>query len=283
MHKIIICADDYGLTASVNRAIEACLKAGAVQSTCVMPNMEFSGAAKLISTNIPNASVGLHWTLTLGRPISSVRMVPSLVNDKGHFHNFTEFRKRLKTGKISFDEIQIELSKQSDRLKGLLGKIEFWNTHQNVHLWPGLFQLCVKLALRAGIQKMRSNSRITLTQNRMKYNLQHVNYLVKGIILDFWSNSYRRKGIVMPDGLIAMPGAGAGKMCLEEYFKRFRIPKGRKIIEASLHPADEMDHPLFGKLTNSRFHEYKVFTDIELKNRLSKLGFKCISYRHLAI
>ena len=86
----------------------------------------------------------------------------------------------------------------------------------------------------------------------------------------------------MPDGLIAMPGAGAGKMRLEEYLKRFPIPKGKNIVEVTLHPADETDHPLFGKLTNSRFHEYKVFTDKELKSRLLKLGFKCISYRHLA-
>jgi hypothetical protein len=79
-----------------------------------------------------------------------------------------------------------------------------------------------------------------------------------------------------------MPGSGAGKMRLEEYLTRFTIPKGKNIVEATLHPADETDHPLFGKLTKSRFYEYKVFSDNELKNRLLKLGFECISYRHLA-
>jgi chitin disaccharide deacetylase len=282
MHKIIICADDYGLTASVNRAIEACLSAGAVQSTCIMPNMEFADAGKSLPFKHPNASLGLHWTLTMGRPMVSANNVSSLVDQKGNFHTFGEFRKRLRAKSISLNEVQLELRAQLDCLQASIGTIEFWNSHQNIHLWPGLFQLFVALALDAGIRKMRCNSRITLVRNRLGYNLRNIEYLVKGKILDFWSYNSRKKGMLMPHGLIAMPGAGPGKTRLEEYLRRYQLPNNKTIVEASLHPADEAEHPNFGKLSISRYKEYLLFSDGDIRSRLLELGVDCVSFGDLA-
>lgn len=281
MHKLIICADDYGLTESVNRAVWACLKAGTVQSTCVMPNMDFAYQSKNIAIEIPQASIGIHWNLTFGRPLSPLHDVPSLVDIGGNFHNFIEFRKRLTRSKINVDEVRIEFKNQLDRLQDFIGQVDFWNTHQNVHLWPGLFQLCSKIAINSGIRKMRSNSRVTLSPNTFKYNLQHPIYALKGIILDYWSRKCLRQGSFMPDGLVALPGAGAGKMRLEEYLHEFSFPKEKKIVEASIHPADESENLLFGKLTNSRYQEYKFFSDASLKDRLLELGYQCVSFKSL--
>lgn len=281
MYKILICADDYGLTESVNRGIEACLKAGAVRSTCIMPNTRFCSSAESLISNFPDAALGLHWTLTLGTPLLPAAQVPTLVNAKGRFHNFTEFRKRLKTGKISFNQVRRELEIQYYRLKDIIGEVEFWNTHQNVHLWPGLFQLCVNLSKSLGIQKMRSNNRVTVIDNYKIYNLRHINYWIKGMILKFWSNISKKKGVLMPDGLVAMPGSGKGKLKLEEYLERFPIPKGNNVIEATLHPADKSKHPLFGNLSQSRYQEFLIYKDPGLNRRLYDLGFECISYKDL--
>jgi hypothetical protein len=246
--------------------------------------MEFAHEAGEMVKAYPHAAVGIHWNLTLGRPLSPAREVSSLVNDDGLFFPFGEFRKRLKDGRIFFKEVQLELTRQTESIKETLGDIAFWNTHQNAHLWPRLFQLCVDLALKSEIRRMRSNSRITLAANRFLFNMKNFKYMLKGMILQMWTHSAHRKGVLTPDGLIALPGAGAGKGRLEEYLRQFSVGRSPKTVEATLHPAsDENDtyRPIYGKLQASRFEEYLIYSDPDLKERFSKLSYECISYKHL--
>ena len=68
MKKLIITADDYGMSKAVNEAIEAGIDAGLITSTNVMTNMPFyKDAVKLKDKK--GISVGLHWVLACGKPI----------------------------------------------------------------------------------------------------------------------------------------------------------------------------------------------------------------------
>lgn len=131
--KIIITADDYGMCPSVDTVIEECLAAGSVRSTCLLTNMWDFGLVKKLKQRFPNVSFGIHWNLTLGRPILEPLFIPTLVNEKGYFFSLTELKNKVLTGKINKEDIQKELNAQYFQFRETLGEPDYWCTHENIH------------------------------------------------------------------------------------------------------------------------------------------------------
>ena len=111
MKKLIITADDYGMSRAVNDAIDAGIEAGLITSTNVMTNMPLYKEAIKLKEN-PNISVGLHWVLACGKPVLPREVIPTLVAENGEFFPYPEFRSRLRKKQISFDDIKKELVAQ---------------------------------------------------------------------------------------------------------------------------------------------------------------------------
>lgn len=67
--KLIINADDFGLSKSITDGIIEGIQGGYITSTSIMANMEYAGYAIdcAIKNNISH--IGLHVTLTAGKPI----------------------------------------------------------------------------------------------------------------------------------------------------------------------------------------------------------------------
>ena len=82
MKRIIINADDCGMSLQVNEHIEQAILAGKISSTTVMANMEdFDGAVRLYKTYGSEISFGWHINLTEGSPL----MYSQLLLDKGYY------------------------------------------------------------------------------------------------------------------------------------------------------------------------------------------------------
>lgn len=78
--QLIINADDFGLTSGVNQAVMDCSQQGSVSSATLMVNTAASEEAASLARSNPNLGLGLHFNLTLGRPVSTPVKVPSLVD-----------------------------------------------------------------------------------------------------------------------------------------------------------------------------------------------------------
>ena len=111
MKKLIVTADDYGMSIAVNRAIDAGIEAGLITSTNVMPNMPFFEEAIKLK-NYKNISVGIHFTLSCGFPVSDPKSIPSLVNSDGEFYKYPDFRERYRKKLITDADIITELTAQ---------------------------------------------------------------------------------------------------------------------------------------------------------------------------
>ncbi|MFB7641895.1 chitin disaccharide deacetylase [Peribacillus butanolivorans] len=83
MIEVLVNADDFGLTKSVNYGILDCHKYGIVNSTTIMMNAKATEHAIEIAKRTPSLKVGIHLVLTWGAPLLSD--VPSLIDDSGHF------------------------------------------------------------------------------------------------------------------------------------------------------------------------------------------------------
>lgn len=95
--SLIITADNYGMNDSVNKAIEEGIEAGLITSTNVMTGMPECQEAEKLRKRYPQVSIGLHWTLSAGKPVSAPESIPTLINDNGEFYPYATFRERYRS------------------------------------------------------------------------------------------------------------------------------------------------------------------------------------------
>ena len=278
MKKLIITADDYGMSRAVNDAIDAGIDAGLITSTNVMTNMPFYKEAVKLK-NIADISVGIHWVLACGNPVLPPNEIPSLVTENGEFYKYAEFRKRLRSKQISFADIKKELIAQYNLYYELMGQPDYWNTHQNTHVDFGIYRLFVDTAAELGINKMRSHQRIYVkgSSNSQKMSLKwRLAEPIKSKMLDIWQSNAHKKGISSPDGLV---------VCLnnsdinnpEHLFANISW-KNKNIGEYVIHPATENDSPYFGKIVEQRIKEYEMFTSPQTLDRITNNGIELVPY-----
>ncbi len=278
MKKLIITADDYGMSEGINEAIEAGIDAGLITSTNVMTNMPFyTEAIKLKEKK--DVSVGLHWVLACGNPILPANEIPTLVSPTGEFYSSPEFRRRLRKKLISFVDIKKELIAQYNLYYDLMGQPDYWNTHQNVHVDFGIYRLFVETAAELGINKMRSHQRIYVkrSDDSQKMPLKWRMFEpVKSKMLDIWQSNANKKGISSPDGLI---------VCLNnsdinnlEYLFANISWKNKQVGEYVIHPASKNDSPYFGKLVEQRMKEYEIFTSSKTKQIIENANIELTTY-----
>jgi predicted glycoside hydrolase/deacetylase ChbG (UPF0249 family) len=270
--QLIVTGDDYGLCAPVNQAIEECLEAGTMGATCVMTNMPACGAAAALRRKFPHSSIGLHWNITQGEPLLQAGALPSLVDASGQFAG--PLRHRWLNGRIDRAELRAELVAQYRRFQALAGDADFWNTHQNVHVYPGLFQFFVALANELNVRAMRSHERFTVPVqgSAAGYHLRHPAYWLKGQVIRRWSRNARAHGARMPDRRRNMPRFDAGKHQLVTLLEKLDWRRVGAAVELVIHPARAVDAGLFGGLTESRLREYKMFRDPNLVETLNRAG-----------
>src|ERR1017187_8080770 len=85
--RLIVNADDFGLSPSVNAAVIRAHREGILTSASLMVNEPgFAEAVKLAKKN-PKLGVGLHLTLLMGHSALPPEKIPGLVNVRGEFSN----------------------------------------------------------------------------------------------------------------------------------------------------------------------------------------------------
>src|SRR5271170_6655410 len=85
--RLIVNADDFGLSHSVNQAVIRAHRDGILTTASLMVNEPgFDEAVKLAKEN-PKLGVGLHLTLLQGRSALPPEKIPALVNAKSEFGN----------------------------------------------------------------------------------------------------------------------------------------------------------------------------------------------------
>ncbi len=153
---IIINADDLGMHPATNAGIASAFRDGIVSSTTLMvttPYLTETVEQVIQPLRIP---VGLHLSLTQGRPAAQPEKIPDLVGENGSFRWTSErlilagaSRRRL------FEQIRIETEAQLARSADLGIKLTHIDSHQHVHMNPAIFQIVEEVAPRFGVQRIR--------------------------------------------------------------------------------------------------------------------------------
>lgn len=278
MKRLIITADDYGMSLGVNEAIDAGIEAGIITSTNVMTNMPFYKEAQKLRNNA-DVSLGIHWTLSCGEPVLNKESIPSLIAEDGQFYSYPEFRSRYRKRLIANEDIKRELVAQYNRFVESCGEPDYWNTHQNVHVDFHIYQLFVSVAKELGILKMRSHQRIYVPRsgNDAKQPfLWRMMEPAKSALLNAWQGKAHKQGIKSPEGLIVcLNNTDVDR--LEYLFSHIQW-SNHEIGEYVIHPATTCDSPYFGKIIDHRMAEYKMFSNRDTKRLIEENGIQICNF-----
>lgn len=279
MKKLIITADDYGMCADVNKAIEECAEAGVVLSTNVMTNMPCCGDAAHLKEKIPVLSVGLHYNFTAGTPISPIDKVSTLVDGDGKFLSYNRIREACKNKTYDFAQVKTEMAAQYKRYVEICGEPDYWNTHQNVHVYPDVYSLFRDVSLEFGIKRMRSHQRIFVPSSTGKSDKSlkwTITNPVKCIMLDKWQRESEKMGISAPNGILVRMNE-EDKLDLNYLFDNIKW-KDNSNAELIIHPSVTPNCEFFGGITDGRVKEYEVFSNQSVKLIADKSGIEIINF-----
>ena len=158
MSRLIVNADDFGLTAGVNRAIMELHRAGVLTSATLMAGAAATeGAIEMVLT-APSLGVGCHVVLVDGEPVRDRGKILSLVDGKtGHLlPTLGAFLRRLLLGRIAASEIEAEAAAQIAFLQSHGVKLTHVDTHKHTHMFPAVLRPVLRAARAAGISAVRN-------------------------------------------------------------------------------------------------------------------------------
>ena len=154
--RLIVNADDFGLSPSVNEAVLHAHGEGILTTASLMVNEKgFDQAVGLAKQN-PRLGVGLHLTLLMGRSALPPEKIPGLVNSRGEFS-----RKPVATGFRYFfrrglrDQLRAEIHAQFEQFRATSLPLDHVNGHLHLHLHPTVFQILMQDADKLRIRHLR--------------------------------------------------------------------------------------------------------------------------------
>ncbi|MBN1543137.1 ChbG/HpnK family deacetylase [candidate division KSB1 bacterium] len=260
MKILIVNADDLGLDRSVNRGILRAFEKGIVTRASLLMNGAASKDA-LQWARSAQLPVGLHWNLTIGRPLLPPHQVPSLVDRHGCFYGMWRLWSRSRRGKIFDRHVAAELDEQWRRFLDNCGQPNHLDSHHHVHLFPVVSAYARQLANRYPAVPIRRFSRPEGWEKRFG--------LVEAALL---YRQAQRCGMTSSAdrflGFSWMRATDKHAFLLQLLEK---LPKGR--TELMCHPADSAvpDRSATHYLTD-RFLEYRALTDPSVCDRVRVLN-----------
>jgi len=269
--RLIVNADDFGLSPSVNEAVIRAHCEGILTTASLMVNEPgFDEAVKLAKQN-PQLGVGLHLTLLMGHAALPPEKIPGLADLRGEFSH-----KPVATGFRYFfqrdlrEQLRAEIHAQFEKFHATGLPLDHVNGHLHLHLHPIVFHILMEDAVPLGIRRMRLTRDCFARSRRMArgywfYRISHA------LIYEWLSNRardpLRQRGIQHAEitfGLLQNARVN------ENYILRLlpELPPGDS--ELYSHPSlDEFKH------------EFDALVSPCVKELIKSLGVKLIRYQDL--
>jgi hopanoid biosynthesis associated protein HpnK len=156
--RLILNADDFGLTRGINRAIAELHSAGVLPSATLMASGPAFDDAIAVARAHPSLGVGCHIVLTDGAPVSPPGSIRSLLapDGKNFRPSLVDFLQALFLGRINEEEVAREALAQIEKLQRAGINITHLDTHKHTHLFPAIARPLLQVAERCGIRAIRN-------------------------------------------------------------------------------------------------------------------------------
>lgn len=269
--RLIVNADDFGLSRSVNEAVIRAHRDGILTTASLMVNEPgFDEAVKLAKEN-PKLGVGLHLTLLMGHSALSPKEIPGLVNTRGEFSNSPVgvgmnyfFKPGLR------EQLRAEIHAQFQKFHATGLRLDHVNGHLHLHLHPVVFKILMADAGPLRITHLRL-TRDCLARSR-RHSRGHFFYKVShAAIFEFLSRRARKILAAKKIRHAAITfGLLQDSRVTEEYILKLlpELPAG---------DSELYSHPSLDKFK----HEFDALISPRVIALMNQLGIELIRYQDL--
>lgn len=271
--KLIVNADDFGLSQEVNGGIIHCFKNGIVTSASLLVNREgFDDAIEKIKEN-HDLDIGVHLNIFRGRPLTGLKY---LVRKNGEMAgNILFFMLKILMNKKSarceiYQEFEAQIKKAME--SGVV--ISHMDTEKHIHMFPFVFDIVADLAKKYNIGAVRFPF-----ESQWAVPIPYMRQLPKLFFGKFFCRISKRilkaSGLKAPDYFYGVSLSGKYS---EKNFELFvgRIRPG--ISELSCHPGF-LPKTISYYIDNYREEELIVLTSSFVKEHLFKKGIKLVNFK----
>lgn len=269
--RLIINADDFGRSRSINEAVISAHQDGVLTTASLMVNEPSCDEAVRMARDNPRLGVGLHLALVCGKAALPYARIPDLVSNAGSFSDNAVtsgmrffFQRKLR------QQLRDEIEAQFERFQSSGLVMDHVNGHLNIHLHPTVFALLMENATRWGIRYVR------LTCDPFCLNAR----LVGG---NWW---YRTSHACIYRILSARSRARLATRQIRHTEQVFGLLQNARVDEnfmlrllPELPPGDSelYSHPSLDEFR----HEYEALISPRVKQSIEQLGIQLIRYQDL--
>ena len=282
MRRLIVNADDFGLTTGVNRGIIESHQNGIVTSTTLMACSRRFTEAAILTKNLPRLSIGCHVVLVDGEPTADFAKISSLVSP-GSAPQFRvslmNFAALAASGRLDEGQIEAEITAQIQKLQSAGVAVSHLDSHKHSHMFPVVLRGMLRAAKNCGVRAIRNPFEPLVFAKFARWKRQFQLRMMSNFRRNF-RHALDDAGIATPDGCIGVAATGGLN---EDTFRQLieRLPEGT--WEFVSHPGynDKELDTIRTRLRESRQKELAILTSHATKEVLRQEQVELISYREL--
>ena len=277
--KFILNADDFGMSNAFNKAVLDGYNSGFLTSASICANGEAFGAAvNEIIPECPNLGIGVHLNIIEGQALQDFTKTSMLTDLSGNFNNGYLKLIYLSNNPLFMEQAEKEFRLQIEKVLQY-SKVDHIDSHVHVHGIPKIFELTCKLAKEYGIKQIRTQfEKFYLVPDVKKHlTIKYPPNILKVLLLN--SFTIQNKKLVEQYGLTTndyLVGVGyTGLMDDKTIFHGLSAIKEDVTVEALIHPCN-----FFETKSKDQHHiEYMITQNLDLKDKIERLGFEITNYK----
>jgi len=294
VRRLIVNADDFGMTPGINRAIVEGCERGIITSTTLMAtSLAFDDAvarAHELRVRKPRFSIGCHIALLDGVPLLPPGRVSTLLQRPlggGSAQlraNLSDFARSALRGKLASDEIEAEADAQFGRILSAGITLSHFDCHKHAHMFPAVLQPLLRAAKARRVRAVRNpfGQLFPLPFDRILRSPKLWTRLAEMSVLRNFAARFRsevqKHGLNTPDGSVGVLVTGTLD---RRHFTSIieNLPEGT--WEFVCHPGynDAELRAAGTRLLDSRDEERRLLTSAELRQFLEEQKIQVIGYR----
>ena len=285
VRRLIVNADDFGLTRGVNRAIIEAHTRGIVTSTTLMANSAAFEDAVELARAYPTLGVGCHLMFVDGEPLLPAADVDSLIKAGGKFYQgIGSFAVRALRGKLDAAQIEAEAFAQIRKLQDAGIQVSHVDSHKHTHLFPPVLRPVLSAAQRCGVRAIRNpfgRVAFRMIASRPKLWKRYSQMGVLNALSGKFARTVAKAGMITTDGSLGVAATGGLD---DELFRLMMesLPEGT--WEFVSHPGYN-DAELDGiqtRLRESRETELGLLTSDAARELIKSTQIRLASFRDIS-
>jgi len=195
--RLIINADDFGISRGVNDGILEAAQSGGITSTSLIVNLPDSSDAVARTSRCSGISVGLHLNLTVGNALTGPSSLTRGASPE--FYSLSRLLAAASLGMIDESDVERECLAQIDRMTRAGFPPTHLDSHRHVHIHPAIYPAVLRAVQARRIPHLR------VPCEPLAFNAAVLGATLKKGVLLVSARRSRRNG----HGTSGNPGAGA--------------------------------------------------------------------------